>query len=497
MFAADAVRKTPESSYLSFLTERHYPAMPKSFYSSAIFLTAIYIALSLVQGVIFFQLGAATYDLPSFKTWSVFMYLVTLTWSLLILKYYYDKKYPLAFWTLAAWTVISLFQFFLFYNLLATRELAISYLIATLLLLTTGILYALSLIFSATRERLWLKTAGTLQLLLGATMILSFTWAAVSVSARLNGKIEALEQWITLVSSLIPFFFILNFLSERGTATNKETVPAEHYNNVIRFASSIAFVAAFFVVPRFAAESFRPLDDLSNINEGVRKMAERFEANTFIGSRGDSLKYRLMKPLDYDSTRKYPLVVCLHGSSAVGTDNAKQVPATLPAQLLSTPVNRKRYPAFLFVPQCPRGYGWGGLINQPSVDSLVFEAMAALEKTHAIDTTRRYVSGYSMGGYGAWHFISSRPEMFAAAVPMCGGGDPAFGSEIVDIPVWAFHGAKDLNVPVSETRNIIAAMKQAGGNPRYTEFPDAAHNIWAEVKQTTELPEWLFAQKRK
>ena len=86
--------------------------------------------------------------------------------------------------------------------------------------------------------------------------------------------------------------------------------------------------------------------------------------------------------------------------------------------------------------------------------------------------------------------------MFAAAVPICGGGDPAYGDKVANIPVWAFHGAKDLNVPVSETRDIIEAMKQAGGNPRYTEFPDAAHNIWAEVTQTTELPEWLFAQRR-
>ena len=67
---------------------------------------------------------------------------------------------------------------------------------------------------------------------------------------------------------------------------------------------------------------------------------------------------------------------------------------------------------------------------------------------------------------------------------------------MIDIPVWAFHGAKDLNVPVSEARDIITAMKETGGTPRYTEFPDAAHNIWAEVMQTTELPKWLFDQKR-
>jgi predicted peptidase len=232
------------------------------------------------------------------------------------------------------------------------------------------------------------------------------------------------------------------------------------------------------------------------VGEYLKRIAQPFEARTFVSSTGDSLMYRLMKPLDFDSTRKYPLVVCLHGSSAVGSDNVKQVAATLPAQMLSSVENRKKYPAFLFVPQCPRGFGWGGLPDQPSVDSLVFEAIAAIEKEFLVDTSRRYVSGYSMGGYGAWHFICTRPEMFAAAVPICGGGDPELAKNIVDIPIWAFHGAKDMNVPVAGTRNIIESIKQAGGNPRYTEFPDAAHDIWAEVRQTKELPEWLFTQKR-
>lgn len=470
--------------------------MTNSFYASAVFLTGIYVAVALFHSITFFRLGAAMYDLPSIAGWSVFMYLISLTWSLLMLKYYHGRRYQLAFRTLTASIGASIFQFYLFYKLIITRELSMAYVVATTLLLATGILYALSLIFSAAGKRPWLKTAGILHVLLGLTMTLSFVWAVVSVSARVNGSIERLEQWIALTSSLIPVLFICNFLSERATAEKTGAAATDTWNDVIRLASMITVAATFFFIPRFALETLRPMEESNNLNERLWTIARPFEARTFIGNQGDSLVYRLMKPLDYDSLRRYPLVVCLHGSSAVGTDNVKQVAATLPAQLLSNAENRKKYPAFLFVPQCPLGFGWGGLPEHPSVDSLVFEAIAALEKEYSIDTKRRYVSGYSMGGYGAWHFICTRPEMFAAAVPICGGGDPAYGDKVANIPVWAFHGAKDLNVPVSETRGIIEAMKQAGGNPRYTEFPDAAHNIWAEVTQTTELPEWLFAQER-
>ena len=186
------------------------------------------------------------------------MCLATFIWALVMLKYYYDKLYQVAFWTLAASTVTALFQSYLFYNVLTTRELTPSYLITTLLVLATGVLYALSLTFSRAGERLWLKAAGILQVVLGATMILSFTWAVVSVSARVNGTIETLEQWITLISGLIPVVFILNFLSERATAAKTEAASAGIYTKVIGIASLIAFVSAFFFVPRFLLKASGP-----------------------------------------------------------------------------------------------------------------------------------------------------------------------------------------------------------------------------------------------
>jgi predicted peptidase len=165
------------------------------------------------------------------------------------------------------------------------------------------------------------------------------------------------------------------------------------------------------------------------------------------------------------------------------------------AEALSTDVNRKQYPAFIFVPYCPDGEGWGGIPGYPSLDSLVYETINALADP-AIDVKRRYVTGLSRGAYGTWQFICTRPDMFAAAMPVSGAGDPKLAPKAVHVAVWAFHGAKDKNVPVSGSRDMIAAIKKAGGHPEYTEFPDEAHNIWDRVSKTPGLWDWLFAQKR-
>ena len=189
-------------------------------------------------------------------------------------------------------------------------------------------------------------------------------------------------------------------------------------------------------------------------------------------------------------------MVCLPYGGQPGTNKIRQIEGAAAAQLLSTPENRIKYPAFIFVPHCPPGSGWGGVPNYPSVDTLVYEALTALEEEPGIDVKRRYVTGISRGGYGSWHFISTCPDMFAAAIPVCGAGDPSFAPKVVDVAVWAFHGRKDRNVPVSGSRDMIEAIKNAGGNPQYTEFPDEGHNIWYQVTQTPGIWDWLFAQKR-
>ena len=86
--------------------------------------------------------------------------------------------------------------------------------------------------------------------------------------------------------------------------------------------------------------------------------------------------------------------------------------------------------------------------------------------------------------------------MFAAGIPVCGGADPRLAPKVASIPVWAFHGEEDTAVPVRFSRDMISAMEAAGGDPKYTEFADAGHNIWEQVKATPGLLEWMFAQKK-
>ena len=196
----------------------------------------------------------------------------------------------------------------------------------------------------------------------------------------------------------------------------------------------------------------------------------------------------LLRPFEYDTSAKYPIVVAL-------PYGRYEDPA---ANLLSSEAYRKRYPSFLFVPYCPAGKGWGGVPNTPSLDTLVFDALLSLEQElPGIDPGRRYVMGTSRGGYGTWHFICTRPDLFAAAIPISGGTNPEMASRITEMAIWAFHGEEDLNVPVYHSRNMIKAIRQSGGEPKYTEFAGEGHGIWYFVKNTPGLWDWLFSQQQR
>ena len=277
---------------------------------------------------------------------------------------------------------------------------------------------------------------------------------------------------------------------EESTSGQKDLVVVL---NVLGFVALITFLV---LGTKVAQTTIWISNHPEHVPEYIATIAEPFKAKTYVNSRGDSLQYRLMMPLEYDSSKKYPLVVSLHGSGGRGTDNARQLVTSLSPHLLSKPENRKKYPAFLFVPQCPPRSWWGGISGLPGVDSILIESILALEKEFSIDENRRYLTGVSMGGYGTWHLIGKWPQMFAAAVPIAGEGDPAIARNMINVPLWAFHGAKDGNVPVSGSREMIEAIKKAGGDPRYTEYPDGAHNIGEQIINTPELLDWLFAQER-
>ena len=228
------------------------------------------------------------------------------------------------------------------------------------------------------------------------------------------------------------------------------------------------------------------------------------EAREFKNAAGKKLLYRLYKPASYDEKQKYPLVLFLHGAGERGDDNQAQVKNGVRFFLQ----NQAKFPCFLVAPQCPGKFQWvdtpwGNLKHtipaQPTEPmQSTIELLPALQKEFAaIDPKRHYVTGLSMGGFGTWDLVSRFPKKFAAAVPICGGADEAQAPAIAKVPVWVFHGGADEVVKTVRSRNIVAALKAAGGSPKYTEYPGVGHNSWDKAYATKELYPWLLEQKKK
>ena len=220
------------------------------------------------------------------------------------------------------------------------------------------------------------------------------------------------------------------------------------------------------------------------------------DGRLFTGQAGFTLPYRLAKPPAYDAANKYPLVIFLHGSGESGTDNrlqvSKNIGTTTPGSIFTTAANQAKFPTFFIAPQTPsQAIGWAS--GNPH--DAVLKLITALEAEFSIDTNRLYLTGLSLGGIGTWAIIEQHPTMFAAAIPMSGIGDPTMAAKIFRIPIWDFHGAMDPAVNVSNSRNMIAALRAAGGYPRYTEYPNGQHDIWFMGYTTPELLPWMNVQR--
>jgi predicted peptidase len=235
---------------------------------------------------------------------------------------------------------------------------------------------------------------------------------------------------------------------------------------------------------------------------------DAFQARTFSNAKYEhSLPYRLFIPAGYSSSKSYPLVLFLHGSGERGTNNTSQLTANRGATVWAEPNNQSANPCFVLAPQCPSDEKWTEHPGQGSYSfdnvkpedydelPMVMDIINDLKKEFNIDATRIYITGLSMGGYGTWYMIYKYPGVFAAALPCCGAGDPSKASVIAHIPIWAFHGDQDTTVPVSGTRDMIAALKNAGASPKYTEYPGVSHNSWVNAYSEKDLISWTFAQK--
>jgi predicted peptidase len=199
------------------------------------------------------------------------------------------------------------------------------------------------------------------------------------------------------------------------------------------------------------------------------------------------------------------LILFLHGASARGADNRRQLggPGQAGTSIWTQHEVQQQHPAFVLAPQANRADSrwvrqWrANPARDPAAKEpleLVVELIDSLGQEFAIDPDRLYITGLSMGGFGVWIAISRYPDKFAAALPICGGGDPtAVGGTAAR--VWAFHGTADTVVPPRRSREMIEALRRAGAAPRYSEYPAVGHNAWERAYREPELAEWLFSQR--
>lgn len=204
---------------------------------------------------------------------------------------------------------------------------------------------------------------------------------------------------------------------------------------------------------------------------------------------GKEAKYVLFVPHDYKGDKAYPVILFLHGAGE-RTGGKKQ-----PVEVGIGPAIKKRekdFPFLVVIPQAEKTW------KADSADAKRALAMLAeVEKDYKVDPKRVYLTGLSMGGMGTWSLAIEHPDKWAAIVPVCGRGDTKQAARIKDIPCWCFHGDADPAVKVEGSRSMIEALKKAGGEPKYTEYPGVGHNSWDRAYGTNELYEWLLKQHKK
>ncbi len=243
----------------------------------------------------------------------------------------------------------------------------------------------------------------------------------------------------------------------------------------------------------------------------VARAAGRVEIDTFEAkvhrSRSGELKYRELKPERLEAGTKYPLVLFLHGAGGRGDDNRKQLQdAGFCPKLIATADVRGERECFMIAPQVPKNKRWvevhWGLPSHrmPTLPGaqmrMALELVDRAVAEYPIDTSRIYVTGLSMGGFGTWDAIQRRPKLFAAAVPVCGGGDTRQAPKLKGIPLWVWHGDKDTVVKTKRSRDMVAAVKEAGGDVQYTELAGVGHGSWGAAYSSAAMWEWLFAQRK-
>jgi predicted peptidase len=252
--------------------------------------------------------------------------------------------------------------------------------------------------------------------------------------------------------------------------------------------------------------------------------AHSFLTCHYQGPGKEQMTFYVYVPNGYDPTQAYPVVLILHGVAEAASPTASAEANRInlvgqdyvsiwgPGYPAGGPSVQSRWPCFVIVPQLvgsnrwvnvPPGVSSYQLTSQPSVSlQMAIDITRLMEQRYAsIDTDRVYITGISMGAYGVWDAVLRWPQLFAAAVPVSGAGDPALASRIANLPIWDFHGGDDNLVPVTGSQAMVHALRADGGHPCYTQFPGALHVIWDQVygiqgDTNNPLYPWLFAEQK-
>jgi predicted peptidase len=220
-----------------------------------------------------------------------------------------------------------------------------------------------------------------------------------------------------------------------------------------------------------------------------------FVTKTFKNADGSTSQYVIFVPHNYDGTKEFPVILFLHGAGE--TKGGKK----MPVEVGIGPAIKKRekdFPFIVVIPQAEAAKSKiGGRWYADAPDGK--RAIAILDevmKEYRVDPKRQYLTGLSMGGFGTWHMAFSHPDRWAAIAPVCGGGDPKAAEKIKHIPTWVFHGADDPTVKADLSRSMVDALKKAGAEPKYTEYPGVGHNSWDRAYGTDELYTWFLKHKK-
>ena len=198
------------------------------------------------------------------------------------------------------------------------------------------------------------------------------------------------------------------------------------------------------------------------------------------------VNYLVYLPSDYeaDTAKKWPLMLFLHGAGERG-DDLQKVKVHGPPKLIE---QGKKFPFIVISPQAPVNEGW-----EPQV---IIRLLKGIQTKYRVDKERIYLTGLSMGGFGTWAIAKKFPSVFAAIVPICGGGDTAELWKLRNTPVWCFHGAKDDVVKPEQSYRMVNALKKYNNNIKLTVYPDANHDSWTPTYNNDSLYTWLLQQKK-